>query len=80
MAKKRCDDIESRIAAAQEALFDAKHDYDRACAELKDLIAERDSLKEAEDCEDRRKEELWDALVKSDRSYEEVISWLRMQR
>ena len=40
----------------------------RACAELKDLMAKRDAM---------RKDELWDAAVKSGRSYEEIIAWLK---
>ena len=61
-------DIEAKIMEAQEQVAKAKDRHDRACAELKDLVAKRDAM---------RKNELWDAVVKSGRSYEEIIAWLK---
>ncbi|MGN0038536.1 MAG: hypothetical protein ACI36Y_05325 [Coriobacteriales bacterium] len=68
MARGKRVDIEGRIAAAEEQVLKAKERYDRACAELKDLIAKRDAM---------RKDELWEAVAKSERSYEEILAWVK---
>lgn len=68
MARGKRVDIEGKIAAAEEQVLKAKERYDRACAELKDLVAKRDAM---------RRDELWDAVVKSGRSYEEIVAWIK---
>lgn len=68
MARGKRIDIEDRIAAAEEQVLRAKGRYGRACAELRDLVAKRDAM---------RKDELWDAVVKSERSYEEIVAWVK---
>lgn len=61
-------DIEARIKAAQEQVAKTKDRHDWACAELKGLLAKRDEM---------RKDELWEAVAKSERSYEEVLAWVK---
>lgn len=68
MARGKRADIEGKIAAAEEQVLRAKERYDRACAELKDLVAKRDAM---------RRDELWDAVVKSERSYEDIVAWVK---
>ena len=68
MARGKRVDIEDRIAAAEAQVIKAKERYDRACAELKDLVAKRDAM---------RRDELWKAVADSGLSYEEVLALVK---
>ncbi len=59
--------LERRIEKAQEKVSRAKKQYDDAIAVLSDLLDKRDSLK---------RDELVKAIMKSDRTYDEVIAFL----
>ncbi len=59
--------LESRIEKAQEKVSRAKKQYDDAIAVLSDLLDKRDALK---------RDELVKAIMKSDRTYDEVIAFL----
>lgn len=67
MPRGKSVNIEEKIAVAQEQVIKAKARYDKACRELENLIAKRDAA---------RRDELWKAVVASDRSYEEVVAWV----
>lgn len=57
----------NKIAKAQEQVSKAKRQYDDATSKLSDLLDKRDSL---------RRDELIKAIMKSDRTYEEVLEFL----
>ena len=59
--------LERRIEKAQEKVSRAKKQYDDAIAVLSDLLDKRDALK---------RDELVKAIMKSDRTYDEVIAFL----
>ena len=59
--------LERRIEKAQEKVSRAKKQYDDAIAVLSDLLDKKDSLK---------RDELVKAIMKSDRTYDEVIAFL----
>ena len=59
--------LEKRIEKAQEKVSRAKKQYDDAIAVLSDLFDKRDALK---------RDELVKAIIKSDKTYEEVIDFL----
>ena len=59
--------LERRIEKAQEKVSRAKKQYDDAIAVLSDLSDKRDALK---------RDELVKAIMKSDRTYDEVIAFL----
>lgn len=59
--------LEKRIEKAQEKVSRAKKQYDDAIAVLSDLLDKRDSLK---------RDELVKAIMKSDKTYDEVIAFL----
>ena len=58
--------LEKRIEKAQEKVSRAKKQYDDAIAVLSDLLDKRDALK---------RDELVKAIMKSDKTYEEVIDF-----
>ena len=60
--------LDEQIVKAQEKVAKSKEAYDSACAELKALLSERDS---------RRQKLLLAALAKSDKSFEDVMHFLR---
>lgn len=60
--------LDSKIEKAQEDLVKARHRYDAAAANLKDLLDKRDAL---------RQKKLLDAIAQSERSYEEIIQYLQ---
>lgn len=60
--------LDTKIEKAQQELVKAKHRYDTAAATLKDLLDKRDAL---------RQKKLLDAIVQSDRSYEEIMQYLQ---
>ncbi len=59
--------VEAKIEKAQEAVSKKKKEYDEAIAVLSDLLDKRDTL---------RRDELVKAIMKSDRTYEEVLEFL----
>ncbi len=59
--------LENRIEKAQEKVSRAKKQYDDAIAVLSDLLDKRDALK---------RDELVKAIMKSDKTYDEVIAFL----
>ena len=58
------DTIEQQIEEAQEKVIKTKASYDAAVDALQRLLDKRDA---------KRKDELWDAIVKSNKSYEEIL-------
>ncbi len=56
--------LEEKISKAQDKLVTTKKAYDTAAQELRDLLEKRDAV---------RKNELYDKLIKSKWSYEQVI-------
>lgn len=60
--------IEEKIETAQKKVVTAKEKYDAALAELRALYDKRDAM---------RKDELMNAFVKSNRTYEEVMDYLQ---
>ena len=61
------DALESKIAKAQEQVSKTKKQYDAAVAVLSDLLDKRDAL---------RRDELIKAIMRSERTYEEVMAFL----
>lgn len=61
------DALETKIEKAQEQVSRTKKQYDAALAKLSDLLDKRDAL---------RRNELVKAIMKSDRTYEEVLAFL----
>ena len=59
---------DSKIEAAKQLLEKAKLRYERAAANLKALLDRRD---------EERKRELFDAIGKSDRTYDEILNFIR---
>ena len=61
------DALETKIEKAQQQVSKAKKQYDDALARLSDLLDKRDAL---------RRDELVKAILKSDKTYEEVLEFL----
>ena len=61
------DALETKIEKAQEQVSRTKKQYDAALARLSDLLDKRDAL---------RRDELVKAILKSDKTYEEVLEFL----
>ncbi len=61
------DALESKIVKAQAQVSKTKKQYDAAVAVLSDLLDKRDAL---------RRDELIKAIMKSERTYEEVLAFL----
>lgn len=61
------DALETKIEKAQEQVSRTKKKYDAALARLSDLLDKRDAL---------RRDELVKAILKSDKTYEEVLEFL----
>ena len=61
------DALEKKIEKAQEQESRTKKQYDAAVAKLSDLLDKRDAL---------RRDELVKAIMKSDKTYEEVLEFL----
>lgn len=59
--------VEAKIEKAQEAVSKKKKEYYEVIAVLSDLLDKRDAL---------RRDELVKAIMKSDRTYEEVLEFL----
>ncbi|WP_407443789.1 hypothetical protein [Fibrobacter sp.] len=60
--------IDSKIEVAKLLLEKARQRYDRASSNLKNLMDLRD---------EQRKRELLEAIGKSDRTYEEILNFIR---
>lgn len=60
--------IEDKIDQQKQLVDKAKERYDSAVADLEKLMVKRDEL---------RKKELWDAVASSDKSYEEILAFLK---
>lgn len=60
--------IEDKIDQQKQVVDKAKERYDAAVADLEKLMVKRDEL---------RKKELWDAVASSDKSYEEILAFLK---
>ena len=63
--------LEQRIEKAQEQVSKTKKAYDAAIAVLSDLLDKRDAL---------RRDELVKAIMKSDKTYEEVLEFLNSEK
>jgi len=63
--------VQAKIEKAQEAVSKKKKEYDEAVAVLSDLLDKRDAL---------RRDELVKAIMKSDRTYEEVMAFLNTEQ
>ena len=59
--------LDAKIEKAQAQVSKTKKQYDAAVAALSDLLDKRDAL---------RRDELMKAIMKSDRTYEEVLAFL----
>ena len=59
--------LEEKIEKAEADVIAAKKKYDQATANLKELLDKRDAI---------RTEEILSAVVKSGRSYEEIMNFL----
>lgn len=64
---RRTISIDEKIEKAKAAVDHAKSKYDAAVAELDKLMSRK---------EDMRKEELMQAILNSDKSYDEVMAFL----
>ena len=66
--KRRTISIDDRVAAAKAKVEKIKSRYDRAIAELRKVMDERD---------ESRKKEVLDAIGKSKRTYDEILNFIR---
>ena len=60
--------IDQQIEKAQEKVIKTRQAYDAAADALQKLLDKRDA---------KRKDELWDAILKSEKSYEEIFEFIR---
>lgn len=59
--------MEEQIQKAQEKVIKTKAAYDTAVESLQKLLDKRDA---------QRKDELWNAIIKSNKSYEEILKYV----
>ena len=59
--------MEEQIQKAQEKVIKTKAAYDTAVESLQKLLDKRDA---------QRKDELWNAIIKSSKSYEEILRYV----
>ena len=59
--------MEQQIEKAQAKVIKTKAAYDKAVDELQKLLDKRDAI---------RKDELWTAIIKSQKSYEEIMHFI----
>ena len=59
--------LEEQIQKAQQKVIKTKAAYDTAVESLQKLLDKRDA---------QRKDELWDAIVKSNKTYEEILKYV----
>lgn len=65
--KSTTETLEQQIEKAQEKVIRTKSAYDNAVASLQKLLDKRDA---------QRKDDLWNAVIKSNKSYEEILQIL----
>ncbi len=65
--KSTTETLEQQIEKAQEKVIRTKSVYDNAVASLQKLLDKRDA---------QRKDDLWNAVINSNKSYEEIIRML----
>lgn len=59
--------MEEQIQKAQEKVIKTKAAYDTAVESLQKLLDKRDA---------QRKDELWDAIIKSNKTYEDILKYV----
>ena len=59
--------LEQQIEKAQDKVIKTKQAYDSAVDVLQKLLDKRDA---------KRKEDLWNAIIKSEKSYEEILDFV----
>ena len=59
--------MEEQIPKAQEKVIKTKAAYDTAVESLQKLLDKRDA---------QRKDELWDAIIKSNKTYEDILQYV----
>lgn len=59
--------MEEQIQRAQEKVIKTKAAYDTAVESLQKLLDKRDA---------QRKDELWDAIIKSNKTYEDILQYV----
>lgn len=64
------ENIEDQIAKAQEKVIKTKASYDAAVDGLQKLLDKRDAQK---------KDELWNAIIKSDKSYDDILRYIKTE-
>lgn len=64
------EDLEGQIAKGQARVIRMKAAYDSAVDELQTLLDKRDAM---------RKDELWKAIVKSGKSYDEILRFINAE-
>lgn len=62
--------IDQQIEKAQEKVIKTKQAYDAATDALQKLLDKRDA---------HRKDELWSAILKSEKSYDEILGFIRAE-
>lgn len=65
--KLNTDTLEQQIEKAQEKVIRTKSVYDNAVDSLQKLLDKRDA---------KRKDDLWNAVIKSDKSYDEILQMI----
>ena len=65
--KSTTETLEQQIEKAQEKVIRTKSAYDNDVASLQKLLDKRDA---------KRKDDLWNAVIKSKKSYEEILQML----
>ena len=65
--KSTTETLEQQIEKAQEKVIRTKSVYDNAVASLQKLLDKRDA---------QRKDDLWNAVINSNKSYEEILQIL----
>lgn len=60
--------MDQQIERAQEKVIKTRQAYDAATDALQKLLDKRDA---------KRKDELWNAILKSEKSYEEIYEFIR---
>ena len=59
--------MEEQIQKAQEKVIKTKAAYDTAVESLQKLLDKRDA---------QREDELWDAIIKSNKTYEDILQYV----
>lgn len=68
MARGKAIQFEEKLKKAEEAMENAKRKYDAAVEEVNRLLKYRD---------EKRKEELFEAAMNSEKTYEEIMDYIR---